>query len=272
MAAVGRGCLDVYLAPIRRSTVGGNAVDVAVGWARAGQPSRYVGVVGDDAAGRRVAALVRREVPETRIEVTAGATGVTRIALTEAGDRRLVDQALGVTGDWAPSAEDIRLLADCSWVHCALPTEPERLRGALPARVPVSCDLSDRHHGHHVNGLAIAFLSWHGRPDREAARLAQAIVARGAGCAVVTCGRHGSLAYDGDELDAVDAQSLRAVDTRGAGDAYIARFILERVAGRALWEAMESATEAASEACRHLGGFRQEAELVPSAGEEAADD
>jgi fructoselysine 6-kinase len=272
MAAVGDNCLDVYLAPIRRSAVGGNAVNVAVRWAREGQPSRYLGAVADDAAGRRVVALVRREVPQARIAVVPGLTGVTKIALTDTGDRRLVDEEFGVSGEWVPPVEEIRPLADCAWVHCTLPTGPGPVRDALPRGVPISYDLSTRHHDYDVSGLAIAFLSWHGRPDRDAAQLAQAIVDRGAACAVVTCGRHGSLAYDGEEVDAVDAQSVAPVDTLGAGDAYIARFIIERVAGRELWQAMESATEAATEACTHLGGFPQELELVPQPGEKAVND
>jgi fructoselysine 6-kinase len=272
MAAVGDNCLDIYLAPIGRSAVGGNAVNVAVRWARDGQPSRYVGAVADDAAGRRVAALVAREVQEAYIAVVPGETGVTTIALTEAGERRLVAEEFGVSGDWIPSAEQIRPLAGCAWVHCTLPGGPGPVRDALPADVPVSYDLSTRHHDYDVSGLAIAFLSWHGKPDRAAADLAQAIVARGAACAVVTCGRHGSLSYDGREVDAVDARSVSTMDTLGAGDAYIARFIIEHVAGRELWEAMESATEAATEACRHLGGFPQRLEPVVAPEEEAVND
>lgn len=49
----GDNCIDRYLPPFNRSFVGGNAVNVAVYLQKHGIPAAYIGVVGDDADGRR---------------------------------------------------------------------------------------------------------------------------------------------------------------------------------------------------------------------------
>ena len=47
---------------------------------------------------------------------------------------------------------------------------------------------------------------------------------KGAGCVVAMLGEHGSLAYDGTQFYALDAQQVSVVNTEGAGDSYIAAF------------------------------------------------
>jgi len=53
IATVGDNCIDRYLPPVDRTLVGGNAVNVAVNFSRAGYAASYFGAVGDDAEGVR---------------------------------------------------------------------------------------------------------------------------------------------------------------------------------------------------------------------------
>ena len=50
-ATLGDNCIDRYL-PLSQAAVGGNAVNVAVQLARAGERCSYFGAVGSDGAGR----------------------------------------------------------------------------------------------------------------------------------------------------------------------------------------------------------------------------
>jgi fructoselysine 6-kinase len=257
LVAVGENCIDVYLPPIGLSAVGGNAVNVAVDWARAGLAAGYVGAVGPDADGRRIADALRHEGAEADMAVLDGATAVSHIAVDERGERELVFEDFGVGEDFVPDAVSLARLASSSWVHCTLPSGPGPLLSALPG-VPLSYDFSTRHVEHDPSGLAVAFLSGDGPPDERIADLATGMLARGAACAIVTCGPHGSLGVDGEQVVVLDALSITPVDTLGAGDAYIAAFVAQRAAGADLRTAMEAGTAAGAAVCGHLAGFSQE--------------
>lgn len=261
LVAVGDNCIDVYLPPIGRSAVGGNAVNVAVHWARGGHASGYLGVVGDDDAGARVRRTVAEMIGRTHVDVLPGLTGVTEIALGEDGERTLVSEDFGVGGDYRPDAELLRDRCGGDWVHCTLPVGPAPVRDALAGATALSYDFSTRHDALDVDGLEVAFLSWAGRPDDPAAAdMAADVVARGAATAVLTCGAHGSLAFAGGELVVAAAVPVAPVDTLGAGDAFIAGFISARLHGGALDAALRSGARLASAVCGHLAGFEQRLE------------
>jgi fructoselysine 6-kinase len=257
LAAVGENCIDVYLPPTELSAVGGNAVNVAVGWARAGLASRYVGVVGPDEDGRRIAAALAAAGVDADLAVVDGTTAVSHVAVDGGGERELRFEDFGVGAGFVPDAASLAALADRDWIHCTLPAGPDAVVAALPG-VPLSYDFSTRHDEHDPAGLAVAFLSGADAPGERIAALARRTLERGAACAIVTCGRHGSLGADAAGIVVVDALPIAPVDTLGAGDAYIAAFVARRAAGADLRTAMEAGTAAAAEACGHLAGFPQE--------------
>jgi fructoselysine 6-kinase len=257
LVAVGENCIDVYLPPMGFSAVGGNAVNVAVDWARAGLAASYVGAVGPDADGRRIAEALRNEGVATDMAILKGATAVSHIAVDEHGEREFVFEDLGVGENFIPDAASLAGLASSSWVHCTLPSGPGPLLAALSGR-PLSYDFSHRHDEHDPSGLAVAFLSGDGPPDDRIADLATGMVARGAACAIVTCGSHGSLGADRERVVVVETRPITPVDTLGAGDAYIAAFVAQRAAGANLRTAMEAGTAAGAAVCTHLAGFRQQ--------------
>jgi fructoselysine 6-kinase len=60
------------------------------------------------------------------------------------------------------------------------------------------------------------------------------------------------------------ATPIPVVDTCGAGDSYIARFLAAyRAERRPAAEALRAATTAASETCRYVGGFPQQPRRIP---------
>ncbi|MGN6379237.1 MAG: PfkB family carbohydrate kinase [Gaiellales bacterium] len=58
VASIGDNCIDRYVGSLKRTHVGGNALNVAVGLARAGRRVVYAGAVGDDEDGRTVLAAL----------------------------------------------------------------------------------------------------------------------------------------------------------------------------------------------------------------------
>lgn len=259
--ALGDNCVDHYRTLGVRAA-GGNAVNVAVNWARAGLRSAYMGAVGPDPDGE----LLRAEIAAQGVDVTHlrtldGVTAVTMIDLTEDGERILAHEDFGVTADYAPDTSDLAFAAGAAIAHCSTPTgfQADTARALAGRGVRVSCDFSTRHVLDGLHDVDVAFYSWESTADDGARALLQRALQGGASTAVVTCGRHGSLAGTADEVVFVPAREVDVVDTLGAGDSYIAAFLVARLERRPLIECAARGTDAAAECCLRFGGFPQTA-------------
>src|SRR3954462_10940573 len=92
IAAIGDCCIDDY-GDQGVSTVGGNAVNVAVQLTRLGLPAAFLGGIGNDAErAARPRAPVATGVAVSHVREIEGATGVTRIELLADGERILADE------------------------------------------------------------------------------------------------------------------------------------------------------------------------------------
>lgn len=261
LAAVGDNCIDRYLAQ-KRSTVGGNAVNVGVHLARLGRNVAYYGAVGADREGARVLDSLRANgVDIGHAPVATGSTtAYTDIAVDEDGERIIAFEDFGACAGYRPAAEEIDRLRACRHVHIGWLDDGGALKDALAAAgVSVSQDLSVSMAPDHrrSDGLAIAFISA-GPSIVEGERLLAEALAGGAGTAVVTCGAMGSLAADGTTTARAGVLPIDVVDTLGAGDTFIAGFIHARLDGQPLQRCLEAGRDAAAPTCLHLGGFPQQ--------------
>lgn len=264
VVSIGDNCLDVYVAQ-DAMTVGGNALNVAVNWARYGLDVSYLGAVGTDAAGATVeAALVEAGIDVTGIERLEGNTGLTVLRLVDS-DRQFLHEDFGVSGSWMPSEADLRALVGVDWVHVAGPVAAGGAGGRTGALgLPTSVDLSTANAVDDLSGIAVAFRSWTGPRDGAVRAFADAALVAGADTVVVTCGPFGSLAVNGSGVAEQEAQPIAPVDTCGAGDSFISAFVHAHVSGASLADALQSATAHASATCMHLGGFPQAQAAIPA--------
>jgi fructoselysine 6-kinase len=259
LASVGDNCIDRYVPPVRPDTVGGNALNVAVGFVQAGHPAMYLGAVGDDADGRQIVeAAAAAGVDVDGVRVLPAPTGVTTVELLPDGDRRFLDEDYGASALFRLDARDLDRVRACGWVHAANLGGGAEALGQLAADGRrLSYDFSDRGDSGLRTVLSrhlqVAFFSAPEENDAEAVGLAEAALVDGASIAVVTRGARGSLAVDGDGIDVQEALPVEAVDTLGAGDAFIAAFIAARVDGAGRREALRRGAEAAARTCRIIG-------------------
>jgi fructoselysine 6-kinase len=270
VAAMGDNCLDRYLPPLDREFVGGNALNVAVGLRDRGHDVAYAGAVGSDRAGDAVLEAARgRGIATAHVHVGPGATGTTTIRLTADGDRVFESEVLGESGTYRPDQAALADLGTRAWVHGAgLAGGIEGFTGLRRAGARLPYDFSHTSSPERMAAicphLEVAFLSAPGAEAEEAAALAGRAVAAGAETAVVTRGRHGSLARAG-RVRHQPPVPVVVVDTLGAGDAYIAACISTLVEGGTLRAAMRLGAEAAARTCTHYGAWLGAAELEASA-------
>jgi fructoselysine 6-kinase len=261
LAAVGDNCIDRFLPPLGLSTVGGNAVNVAVQLARLGHRAAYFGAVGDDTDGRRVlSGLTDSELDLTGLRIIAGGrTAYTDIATNSDGEREIRFEDFGVCRGYRASSADIERLQRMRHVHIGWLDDGGALKRRLQAAgISVSQDLGVNADAVHLapQGLSVAFASA-GPSEIEAEALLRQMLSAGTGIAVVTCGPLGSRASDGRARVAISAAPARVVDTTGAGDSFIAGFLDAHLGGADLAAALAAGAKLAALTCGHFGGFSQ---------------
>jgi len=260
LAAVGDNCVDV-IGPAGRRFIGGNAVNVAAQWAGLGADADYVGAVGRDADGDLTERVLRARGVLTRHLVRRSLpTAYTLIEVAPSGERRIAFEDFGACVGFVPDTGAEATLLAADHVHIGWLDDGGALRRRLAAAgrsvsqdVSVNAADADRD----VAGLRVAFVSAPG-PHAAARDIARGLIDRGARGVVVTRGADGSSVFiDGGEAE-IAAVPVRPVDTTGAGDAYIAAFLVALLSGAAPAAAGARAAAHAAAACLHEGGFPQD--------------
>lgn len=261
LGAVGSNCIDYYENLAGGTPFpGGGPVNMAVYAVRLGAQSAYVGPVGDDAFGD----LMRRAVAEKGVDVSRmrqapGKTARTQVLL-ENGDRVLGDYDEGVLADYVLTPEDLEFLSTCDVVVCDLWGKVGAQFGDLQARgVPTAFDGADRPWDPDCQ-VAIPhtdYLFFSGKEDCPALRQQmRGYAAQGPRLVIATLGERGSLCWDGERFHSFGIVPCpNVVDTLGAGDSYIAGFLVAYLQGAAIETAMEQGARAAAETLGYFGAW-----------------
>jgi len=274
---------------------GGAEGNVAIGLARLGTPVTWLGRVGDDALGRRVLRELRAEGVDVigivdgdaptglllKETPSPGHTVVTYHRAGSAGSRLAPDDldVLGLTaGDILHLTGITPALSDSArdTVDCALDL-------AETAGATISYDVNHRSRlwrgrdaaAVHRRIAARAHLVFAGDDEAEllapggggpSARAA-AIAALGPTEVVITRGAAGVVALvEGVSLSFPAVRVDPVVDTVGAGDAFVAGYLAERLAGRNAATRLGTALRTGAAACLHPGDW----EGTPTRAELAA--
>jgi fructokinase len=228
---------------------GGAPANVATGLARLGLRVAFRGVVGDDPFGRLLARRLGAEGVECALRFARERpTGLWFVALDERGERSFFSPNARFSADKlvAPGDVDRALLARARWLHVGtsahvLPDGRAALRAAVAAArelgLLVSFDPNVRLHlwddvaplralcADVIPSCAVVKLAEDEAElctgERDPARAAEALAARGVEIACVTLGRAGALVRRGGDAILVPAEEVEVVDTTGAGDAFV---------------------------------------------------
>ena len=268
-----------------RLGIGGAESNVAIGMARLGAHATWIGRVGQDTAGD----LVRRELTAegvlAHISVDESApTGLMVKTQPLAGLSRVEYHRTGSAGSrLSPGDIDPRVIQGAGLVHVTgiTPALSDSAAAAIEtaldlaeaANVPISFDVN------HRSAL------WRGRDSAGAYRaiarrativfagadeaamlvgveagtapeaLARAIADLGPSQVVIKLGAQGCLALADGATTAAGAIPVAAVDTVGAGDAFVAGYLAEYLEGSAMSERLAVAVRAGACACMAYGDW-----------------
>jgi 2-dehydro-3-deoxygluconokinase len=274
--------------------VAGAESNVAIGARRLGCPAAWVGRVGDDELGELVVSRIRAEgVDVSGVVRDPGAPTSLMVKERRTADmvRVLYYRRHGPGSRLLPSDLDPAQVAAAGMLHVtgitpalsdsALATVDRAVTLAREAGVPVSFDLNYRSALWPADRAAAVcrdlaaradlvfasddeaeLLGLHGDP----ADLALGLAGLGGGHAVVKLGERGAVAAVDGRVHVVDPVPVQAVDPVGAGDAFVAGYLAETLAGRPVPERLATAAACGAFAVTVPGDW----EGLPSRDELAA--
>jgi len=263
LIAVGDNCLDAYLDK-DFLTVGGNALNVAVQWKRHGCNARYFGALGmDEEAEIMLDTIAQTGLARDDVEIRKGQSAVTLLSDRQ-GERHFLLESLGVGQDYLPDLHRYQAMRSADWVHLGTNASQTLVRDLVADKVPFSVDVSTRHRDLSLENVPLVFASGPDDPSVPVEPLVAWFRQQGAQKVVVTCGRRGAFYHDGDTLFFAGSIPVSVVDTCGAGDSFIAKFLSAHFFdGCSAQDALDQAALNASETCRHPGGFPQPVQPLP---------
>lgn len=237
---------------------GGQALNVAVFAQRFGLSAAYLGVLGDDVAGRHVLGAMRAEGIETsRVRVVHGPNATADVALID-GNREFLGSDPGVS-KFRLTPEDLAYLSTFDLIHSSessyLEDQLDRLAGAAQLSFDFSVRREESYLAPILPHVAIAEFSLSDLDDADTRDWLEAIHARGPRIVLATRGSGDAMVFDGHRHRRQPSVPSEPIDTLGAGDAFIARFLVGHLRSEPVADALEAASVAAAETCAAFGAF-----------------
>ncbi|WP_334073412.1 fructoselysine 6-kinase [Paenibacillus sp. A14] len=242
---------------------GGNALNFSVFAKKLGVDAAFVGVFGDDREARHV----ERTLKELEIDISLcrhhhGENGCARVTL-ENGDRIFLGSNEGGVTRMNPlrlSEEDKDYIRGFAVMHTGLYSHTGHLLLELQSLgVPISFDFSDDFDEaqveQHIPHVDFAFFSCSHLSEEETIRYIQSKRGRDGQVIVATRGGDRAVAFDGSRLYYQTPELVEAADTMGAGDSFIAAFLLRYLKDRNIQAAMEEGSRFAAASCLVEGSF-----------------
>lgn len=268
---IGDNVVDNYI-HIRTMFPGGNALNFSVYASMLGCDSAYLGVFGSDDGARHVQQkLADMGVDTSHCRCVDGPNGQAILKI-EDGERIFISSNEGGISKSVPMEfvfEDIDYLQSFSIVHTSAYSNMDSYLPELQQLNPlISFDFSDDFDSGHALSLCeftdFGFFSCSDWTKGEARELLEKAVNRGCTMAVATRGPNEVILYDGQSWFYQAPKAVTPVDTLGAGDAFIAGFLIAYVGGKAgnrvqttalIKRSLEEAASFAAEICQLQGAF-----------------
>ncbi len=259
IAAVGDNCMDVY-DNTGDAFPGGNPVNVAVYVKRMNGNSSYTGVVGTDDYGKfMIEKISAKGVDTSHMRILEGKTAVTHVEIKN-GDRILGDYEEGVMADFKLREEDIDFLCSHDLVVTGIWGMIESELYKIKERgVSVAFDFADKL-DHEITHKSLpyvdyAFFSCESKDSEYLHEFMKSTKSKGPSVVVVTRGENGSIAYDGNKFIEFGIINCEVIDSMGAGDSYIAGFLLGLLEGKSILDCMKKGAKSSSETIGYFGAW-----------------
>lgn len=238
LAAIGSNCIDYYEnLQGGLPCPGGGPVNMAVYTLRLGGAASYIGPVGDDPYGAVMQkAIAGKGVDVSHLHVLPGATAVSQVEL-RGGERILGDYDEGVLEHYTLSPEDVDFICTHDMVVCDLWGKVEGFFPVFRARgLPTAFDGAIRPEDPAARrALPYTDYFFFSADSGDTPALREQLCryqAQGPKLVTAMLGEQGSLCFDGAGFHKFGIVPCpKVMDSMGAGDSYIAGFLMGVTAG-----------------------------------------
>lgn len=236
---IGIATMDIYCHQ-NRMYPGGNEYNIAYNAKKLGAEAGFMGVFADDRAGRILEqTLAEADIDTSHSHHEKGSSGYALVDIKD-GDRVFLDwNKQGVT-DLYPftfTSEEIEYILkfDIACISWGARVSRDKVRKLAGAGVPICYDFYDNFTEDDIREISpyikIGFFSCSHINKEETEEVLRKAVGQGSTdgqglrLAVGTRGGEASIAYDGNRFYEQEVCKVKAIDTMGAGDAYISAFL-----------------------------------------------
>lgn len=274
LLAIGLCVMDNYV-DFNTMYPGGNELNVAVYAKRLGSESGFIGTFGTDNAASLIRSVLDSEgIDYRRCRTVDGETGAGYVRLIN-NDRVFVGHNNGgVTGTHPLSLEpkDIDYIQHFDLITSSLYSRIplEQMLRICDCGLPVAYDFSENWNEENLISLAphitYGFFSCANKEEKDIKELLLRAHQLGCKWCIGTRGEDGSILFDGINWLYQDATKANVCDTMGAGDSFIAAFVLSHqsacLAGKdeitALKTALQAGADFAAKICERKGAIGYE--------------
>lgn len=256
---IGDNVVDMYLSE-KKMYLGGNALNFAVFANRLGIDSAFVGVFGNDQrASFALDVLNQLNVDTSHSKAVPGENGFSRVELLN-GDRRFLGSNRGgvLREGLNINVYDIDFINGFDLAHFNINGSADEYLDLV--KIPKVYDFSDKFTDEVIVQVAdkvdLACFSCGGMSKGDVESLCHFVEKAGCDSVLCTLGSQGSVFYSNGLFYWQDAVRVKAVDTMGAGDAFITAFSIEWVQKtHSIEESMIKARDFATEQVMTNGSF-----------------
>lgn len=272
IAFLGDLTVDVY-PELHTKRLGGSSFTGAIWAKRLGAKSSVLAAVGSDGAGKEyIHALIQERIGRKRIRVMKGKTSAIEIITDAKGERRYGKWDAGVLSHYHLRKSDHVFLksqdAFCLVVYDKTVQVLMDLaaywrlmeKGKSPLRVVDFGDMSQfSFEASFVEGYIdtfdVFFFGLNKDTDERLINTLRELTVTYNKLTVVTLGKYGSLAWLGGKTFVQPAKEVEAVDTTGAGDAFLVAFLVEYLESGDVQGALKKGTILACRAIGSVGAY-----------------
>lgn len=247
---------------------GGSVVNVAVFAKKNGaEKAGYLGIVGNDEEGMHILDSLKKEQVDTkRTRIVSGSTGEAVVTLNKEGDRVFIgtnqEKRVQSLVSLRLNQEDITYINQFDVIHSTISInygmeeELKKLSGKI-----ISFDFSSKEYWteHDLQTvcpyLTYAFFSGSDLKTDEIKTLIGKVHQLGVKVVGVTRGDKPAIFSESGALFVQPPLEIKAIDTMGAGDSFIAAFLTNYTQTKNMKQALCAAAEFAAETCKHYGAF-----------------
>ena len=257
---LGDNTVDVYV-DRGEQYPGGNAVNVAVMAQRLGAHAAYCGCLGNDEAGAILRLALATEGIDTGHCRNCAAPNARAYIAHNKGDRRFIRSEAGCRADWSGfSNADELYIGGFDVVHSSIFSGLEVFRPQLRRVIRQwAFDFSEKWTPDILNDwlpwLDSVFLSFPSGSDDDVQALGARCASSGPATVVITRGRQSAYAWRNGVCETLAPQPVAVVDTLGAGDGFIAAFLVASLRQDSLGHALAAGMKNAAGVCGRFGAF-----------------